>query len=93
MLVKELQSLGLNIRTLDKDGEEVQLSSICNDDDTFTYSNKAESALAETYDELTDFDAESDDIDDNFLIEDENGDLIENSYDEEFDDFNDNDDM
>ena len=92
VLVKELQSLGLNIRTLDKDGEEVQLSSICNDDDTFTYSNKAESALAETYDELTDLDAESDDIDDNFLIEDENGDLIE-SFEEDYDDFNDNDEM
>ena len=49
VLVKELQSLGLNIRTLDKNGEDVQLSSICNEEDTFTYSNKAADMLAEDF--------------------------------------------
>jgi len=47
VLVKELQSLGLDIRTLDKNGDEVNLSSICNDDDTFTYSNKSAEIMAE----------------------------------------------
>ncbi len=65
VLVKELQSLGLNIRTLDKNGEDVQLSSISSEEDTFTYSNKAASMLAE---ELN-FEDE-DELEDNFLIED-----------------------
>ena len=65
MLVKELQSLGLNIRTLDKDGNDVQISSITNDEDTFTYSNKAAAMLAE--DEM---DEDEDEIAQSFLIKD-----------------------
>ena len=67
VLVKELQSLGLNIRTLDKNGEDVQLSSICNDEDTFTYSNKAASVLAEGIDMSEE---DEDELADSFLIED-----------------------
>ena len=66
VLVKELQSLGLNIRTLDKNGEDVQLSSICNDEDTFTYSNKAAAMF-----EDDDLDiGEEDELADSFLIKD-----------------------
>ena len=65
VLVKELQSLGLNIRTLDKDGNDVQISSITNDEDTFTYSNKAAAMLAE--DEM---DEDEDEIAQSFLIKD-----------------------
>ncbi len=67
VLVKELQSLGLNIRTLDKNGEDVQLSSICNDEDTFTYSNKA----AAMFEEDLDFGEEDEEeLADSFLIKD-----------------------
>ena len=82
VLVKELQSLGLDIRTLDKNGEDVQLSSICNDEDTFTYSNKAESALI---DDVVDNNVETDDLDESFLIEDADeflNDAEDESYDE-----------
>ena len=66
VLVKELQSLGLNIRTLDKNGEDIQLSSICNDEDTFTYSNKA----AAMFEEDMDFsDEDEDEIAESFLID------------------------
>ena len=74
VLVKELQSLGLNIRTLDKNGDEVQLSSICNDDDTFTYSNKHESAFAEGLDMSEE---DEDEISKNFLIENADGELVD----------------
>ena len=66
VLVKELQSLGLNIRTLDKNGEDVQLSSICNDEDTFTYSNKAAAMFADEELDLED----EDEISQSFLIKD-----------------------
>ena len=33
VLVKELQALGLDVRVLDKDGEEIQLSTLCNDEE------------------------------------------------------------
>ena len=72
VLVKELQSLGLNVRTLDKNGDEVQLSSICNDEDTFTYSNKLESAFAEGIDMSEE---DEDEISKNFLIENADGEL------------------
>ncbi len=39
VLVKELQSLALDVRVLDKNGEEIQLSSLCNDDEPSVYSN------------------------------------------------------
>ena len=74
VLVKELQSLGLNIRTLDKNGDEVQLSSICNDDDTFTYSNKHDSAFAEGIDMSEE---DEDEISKNFLIENADGELVD----------------
>ena len=38
VLVKELQALALDVRVLDKNGEEIQLSTLCNDDDGPQYS-------------------------------------------------------
>ena len=68
VLVKELQALGLDIRTLDKDGNEVLLSNVYNDDDDVVpYSNKAEEAFI---DNIVDNSVETDDLDDSFLIED-----------------------
>ena len=84
VLVKELQSLGLDIRTLDKNGEEIQLSSICNDeDDVMPYSNRAEAALIES---ATDNAVETDDMDDSYIIEDAD-DLIAGMEDDDADDF------
>ena len=69
VLVKELQSLGLNIRTLDKDGNDVQLSSICNDDEPFVYSNKSAAInMADDEDDITE--------DKGFTFKDENGDDV-----------------
>ena len=42
VLVKELQALALDVRVLDKNGEEIQLSTLCNDEEPLPYSNKAE---------------------------------------------------
>ena len=41
VLVKELQALGLDIRVQDKDGEEIELSSLCNDDEPNPYAKYA----------------------------------------------------
>ncbi len=86
VLVKELQSLALDIRVLDSNGEEIQLSSLCNDDDTTPYSNKADAAAIE---EAVGQKVETDDIGDSFLIEnvddeeDDDDDLFNASFDDE----------
>ncbi len=64
VLVRELQSLALNVRVLDKNGEEIQLSTLCNDEEVTPYSNKAEAAL------MDDILVETDDLDESFLIDD-----------------------
>ena len=80
VLVKELQSLGLNIRTLDKDGNDIQLSTLCNDDDEpFPYSNRAEAALIENVVENA---VETDDVEDSYLVD---------EADEEFGEYDDDD--
>ncbi|MBR2388574.1 MAG: DNA-directed RNA polymerase subunit beta [Clostridia bacterium] len=63
VLVKELQSLALNISVLDKDGNKVQISSLCNDDEVMPYSNKRDEALREEYVGSTD------EIEKNFVTE------------------------
>ena len=67
VLVKELQSLALDISVLDKDGNKIQLSTLCNEDDVVPYSNKAALALFEEEH------AETSDIKDSFVIEDADG--------------------
>ena len=76
-LVKELQSLALDISVLDKDGNKIQLSTLCNEDDVVPYSNKA--ALAAFEEE----NVETDDIKDSFLIEDADGTLLEDEEDDD----------
>ncbi|MBE6531345.1 MAG: DNA-directed RNA polymerase subunit beta [Ruminococcaceae bacterium] len=83
VLVKELQSLALDIRVLDKNGEEIKLSTLCNDDDLPQYSYKMKD-VAESFREEA---VETDDISDSFLIEDEDGELIEEEVYEDIDDF------
>ena len=67
VLVKELQSLALNVRVLDKNGEEIQLSSLCNEEETTPYTNRAEAALL---DDVLDQTVETDDMDESFQIDD-----------------------
>ncbi len=82
VLVKELQSLALNVRVLDKNGDEIQLSTLCNEDDVPPYSNRAEEALIDNAVENA---VETDEIDDSFLVE--NGDEDDTLMDDEsFDD-------
>ena len=73
VLVKELQSLALDIRVLDENGEEIKLNTLCAEDDMPVYSNKAQLAAAED-DDFEEY-VETDDIEDSFTIEDaEDGD-------------------
>ena len=62
MLVKELQALALDVRVLDKNGEEIQLSTLCNDEEPRVYSNKAD--LAAIDEELSRTDLDENDLDD-----------------------------
>ena len=81
VLVKELQSLALNVRVLDKNGEEIQLSTLCAEEETTPYTNRAMDALL---DDVLDNSVETDDLDESFLIDDadeENG-----AYEDEMDD-------
>ena len=68
MLVKELQSLALDLRVYDRNGQEIKLNSLCNDD-TPSYSNKADISLLDGQLDETVF--EEDDIKDSFIFDDE----------------------
>jgi len=84
VLVKELQALALDVRVLDKNGEEIQLSTLCNDEEPLPYSNKAE--LAAIDEALGESGLEDGDLGD-LTIEDENGEVIDNfGMDDEFGD-------
>ena len=62
VMVKELQALALDVRVLDKDGAEIQLSTLCNDEEPLPYSNKAD--LAAMDEELNRHEIENGDLDD-----------------------------
>ncbi|MBR4034661.1 MAG: DNA-directed RNA polymerase subunit beta, partial [Clostridia bacterium] len=73
VLVKELQALALDIRVLDAEGKEVQLSTLCGDDDVPQYSDKHGLASRDaSFEEETI--ADEDAIRDSFLIDAENSD-------------------
>ena len=80
VLVKELQSLALDIKVLDKNGEEVQLSTLCQDDDTHEYSGRHDINGDDIYGR-SEYDEEE--IRKSFLIEDENGHEEDTGYEEE----------
>ena len=65
VLVKELQSLALDIRVLNKDGEEIELSSLCADDEVPVYRDKH---MAAAVDEATGQSVETDEFKDSFLV-------------------------
>ena len=90
VLVKELQALGLDIRTLDSNGDEIQLSTLCNEEEeVLPYSNRIDRSIFEDdgedeYDE--------DEISKNLMIEDEDDDYFasadeledESAYDDDY---------
>ena len=82
VLVKELQSLALDVKVLDKNGEELQLSTLCNEDDPLPYKRR------DVKFEDVDFEenVETKDIYDSFTVTDENGDEIDMEEDEVYTD-------
>ena len=90
VLIKELQSLGLDVKVLDKDNEEIDLKQTFDDDDDIGLGTPA---IPEGEDSDIDFngDTVADDLT-GFGLEDENGDAIEDDgIDDENDDFGDED--
>ena len=49
VMVKELQSLALDIKVLDKNGEEIQLSTLCQEDEPPVYSGRADASFEDIY--------------------------------------------
>ena len=97
VLVKELQSLSLDIRVLDEDGNEIELNTLCAEEELPVYSTREFNPKAEDDDELEQY-VETDDVEDNFIIEDADGDVEDDNdgffgdiYEGDFDDFSDED--
>ncbi len=89
VLVKELQALALDVRVLDKNGEEITLSSLCNEEDTTSaFANRADVAAIEAA--LGQSELDEGDLQD-LTIEDEDGEVIlpeEEDGDDSYDDDN-----
>ena len=92
VLVKELQSLALDVRVLDKEGQEIELSELCNDEDNSSYTDKVDmSAIDEV---LGDHVKDNDELKDSFLVENSDGEIDEEFFDDSFeDDMSDDDDF
>ncbi len=80
VLVKELQSLALDVRVLDKNGEEIQLSTLCNEDDPLPYKRRSELRLD---DEDFERGVETKELYDSYTLTDENGEDIAVDSDED----------
>ena len=76
VLTRELQALALDVRVLDKNGEEIQLSSLCNEEEVSPYKRNDDIDL---FSDLDDKGVETDDLGDSFIIED-----AEDALDDEF---------
>jgi len=91
VLVKELQSLALDVRVLDKNGKEIELSTLCNEDEPQVYRRKTPDFKATAYDD-DDIDSavgqsvETDEFADAFMMQDENGDALDEVIDDIFSD-------
>ncbi len=73
VLVKELQALALDVRVLDKNGEEIQLSTICNEDDGPHYRGRPMDEIPG----LGEIHSDEDELRKSFQFEDEDGNPIE----------------
>ncbi len=91
VLVKELQALALDVRVLDKDGEEIQLSTLCNEEESTPYSRVTDIDFADEFSKGV----ETDDIQDSYIIENAEDDdeslfaSVDEFASEEFDDLDD----
>ena len=90
VLTKELQALALDVRVLDKNGEEIQLSTLCNEEEPSPYKRNDD---IELFGDLNDKAVETDDLEDSFIIEDAEEDeeiYVENEADDFYgeDDYN-----
>ena len=72
------------VRVLDKNGEEIQLSSLCNEEEVSPYKRNDDIDL---FGDLDDKGVETDDLDQSFIIEDAEDDefFAPNGLDDEFD--------
>jgi len=94
VLIKELQSLALDVKVLDKNGEEIELSTLCQDDDPPAYSGRHDMPIDAYEDGVKD----EDEIRQSFLIDgDEDADddlgdeeIVYETEDEFYDDLGDN---
>ena len=84
-----MQALALDVRVLDENGEEIQLSTLCNDEEPTPYSNNR-AELAAIDEALGEGGLEDGDLSD-LTIEDENGEEIDAEDDDDFVDDNYND--
>ena len=87
-----MQSLALDVRVLDKEGQEIELSELCNDEDNSSYTDKVDmSAIDEV---LGDHVKDNDELKDSFLVENSDGEIDEEFFDDSFeDDMSDDDDF
>ena len=86
VLVKELQALALDIRVLDKDGKEIQLSTLCNEDDVSPYSAKLNNDIPD----YASFETDEDELKESYQFEDEDGNVIDDvddTFDDSYDEF------
>ncbi len=99
VLVKELQSLALDIRVLDDEGNEVELNTLCTEEEAPVYSTR-EFNPKDMADEFEEY-VETDDVSDNFIIEnsdeddesdEEEDDMFGDVYEDSFSDFADDED-
>jgi DNA-directed RNA polymerase subunit beta len=79
VMVKELQSLALDIRVQDREGNDIELSNLCNDEEPSI--NRADK---DAIDAVLGQRATDEELRRSFLMEDENGELIEEEE-EDFD--------
>jgi DNA-directed RNA polymerase subunit beta len=79
VLVKELQALALDVRVLDKNGEEIQLSTLCSEDDVPPYSNKS----LEEIPNFRNMSDEEDELSKSFQFEDMDGNPISSEEEDE----------
>ena len=66
VLTKELQALALDVRVLDKDGEEIQLSTLCNEEEVSPYKRSDDIDL---FADMDDKGVETDDLGQSYIIE------------------------
>ena len=86
--MKELQSLALDVRVQDRDGNDIELSELCREEETPRMSKLDAAAI----DEVLGRNVEDDSLRKSFLLEDEDGNAIEDEEDEYYEESEEDDD-